>query len=137
MEHSATRRPQPSDLIADPVEHAPGAGARVSHQEQRRTAAMYVKVRQLNHRGKPLFKGQPERQKVYEGVLRVLETRPNRLGRGTTTAQVLDQASGVETTLLEIYDVGLLWVRERNMRMRGLEFTDGAEFAQTWEIEFA
>lgn len=98
---------------------------------------MQVKVRKINSKGKPLFSGNPTRQIVYPGRLKVMENRIHALGRVVVTASIIDSIDSNAATLIELYDAVLLWADEKRMRMRGFEDIDGIQYGQTWEIEFA
>jgi hypothetical protein len=98
---------------------------------------MHVKVRKINSMGKPLFSGDPTRQTVFPGRLKVMENRIHALGRVVVTASIIDTIDANAATLIELYDAVLLWADEKRMRMRGFEDIDGIQYGQTWEIEFA
>ena len=80
---------------------------------------MQVKVRKINSMGKPLFSGNPTRQTVYPGRLKVMENRIHALGRVVVTASIIDSIDANAATLIELYDAVLLWADEKRMRMRG------------------
>jgi hypothetical protein len=113
------------------------AAFRVGHGVANRSAAMHVKVRKINSMGKPLFSGDPTRQAVFPGKLKVMENRIHALGRVVVTASIIDTIDANAATLIELYDAVLLWADEKRMRMRGFEDIDGIQYGQTWEIEFA
>ena len=98
---------------------------------------MLVKVSPMHVNGKPLFAKERHKREVYTGKLKVLENRLHRLGRAVTTATLVSATADVEQPLLELYDVALLWMDDRRIRLRGFEDVDGVQFAQTWDIEVA
>jgi hypothetical protein len=98
---------------------------------------MHVTVRKLNSNGRPLFSKDPARQSVFAGKLKVIENRIHTLGRVVITARIIDTIDANGSILSEIYDVVLLWVDEKRMRMRGFEDINGVQYGQTWEIEVA
>lgn len=102
-------------------------------EERRRT--MRVKVRPINVAGRPLFARERERREVFAGELKVMENRIHPLGRVVTTARVIDTVDNVESTLIELYDVTLLWIDGRQMRLRGFEDVEGVQYGQTWDVE--
>lgn len=91
----------------------------------------------MNIRGQPLFTRDMARREAYAGTLRVLENRVHRLGRVVTTATLTGVAGDIPQPVLELYDVTLLWLDGKTMRMRGFEDVDGTQFAQAWDIEVA
>lgn len=95
---------------------------------------MRVEVRPLNVKGRPLFKDEYVKRDTYSGRLRVLENRVHKLGRVVTTAKVVSTTDDVESTLLEMYDVALLWLDDETLRLRGFEEVDGFQHAQTWDV---
>lgn len=69
------------------------------------------------------------------GDLRVAEQRDPRLGRAVTLARLVDAGNGDADVLPELRDMRLLWMREREMRLTGLEHVDDTAYAQTWHVE--
>lgn len=69
------------------------------------------------------------------GDLRVTEQRDPRLGRAVTMARLVGDGAGEADVLPELRDMRLLWMREREMRLTGLEHVDDAAYAQTWHVE--
>ncbi len=57
------------------------------------------------------------------------------LGRVVTTAHVIDTVDNIESTLIELYDVTLLWIDGKQMRLRGFEDVEGVQYGQTWDVE--
>jgi hypothetical protein len=51
------------------------------------------------------------------------------------TATLTGRHNEADVILLTLYDVVLLWMDRRKMRIRGFEDFDGVEYAQTWDIE--
>ena len=96
---------------------------------------MRVKVRPINTKGRPLFTQERHRGSVFAGELKVIETRLDRVGRGMTTAIVIDTIDNIETTVLEIHDAALLSIDKNKMRMRGFEEITGVQYAQAWDVE--
>lgn len=96
---------------------------------------MRVKVRLLNYHGRPLLKDERARAEEFTGILTVCENRQHRFGRVVLTATLASQTAETSVPILELHDVILLWIDERNMRLRGFEMHDLVEYAQTWAIE--
>lgn len=96
---------------------------------------MRVKVRPINVAGQPLFARERERRDVFAGELKVMENRIHPLGRVVTTARVIDTVDNVESALIELYDVTLLWIDGKQMRLRGFEDIEGVQYGQTWDVE--
>lgn len=96
---------------------------------------MRVKVRPINVAGRPLFARERERRDVFAGELEVMENRVHPLGRVVTTARVVDIVDNAESTVLELYDVTLLWIDRTQMRLRGFEDIEGVQYGQTWDVE--
>jgi hypothetical protein len=78
-------------------------------------------MKKINSMGKPLFSGDPTRQAVFPGKLKVMENRIHALGRVVVTASIIDTIDANAATLIELYDAVLLWADEKRMRMRGFE----------------
>lgn len=98
---------------------------------------MRAKVNPINVQGYPLFTKERLKGAPVQGELRVLEVREEAFGRSVLTARVTDLVDNTETILLEIYDVALLYVHEKKMRIRGFEIIKGVQFAQSWDVELA
>jgi hypothetical protein len=99
---------------------------------------MQVTVKKLNCNGKPLFSEDARRQSTFPGKLKVVENRLHKLGRVVITASLVDPIDSNGSTTIQLHDAVLLWADEKKMRMRGFEEdTQGVQYGQTWEIEFA
>jgi hypothetical protein len=96
---------------------------------------MRVNVRPINVRGRAQRTAERKSLKAFLGELKVHERRLEYLGRAVTMAQVIDVTQTVESPLLELFDIGLLWVNGNKLRMRGFEIAEGVQFAQCWDIE--
>lgn len=96
---------------------------------------MRVKVRPINVNGKPLFTKERDRRDPFTGDLKVAEIRMPSLGRTVISATVLDVLEGIETPLLEMNDIALLWVNKTQMRIRGFEIQQDVQYSQTWDVE--
>lgn len=96
---------------------------------------MQAKVRLLHLHGKPLFATDAARQEAYAGQLRVVENRLHRLGRTVTTASLCSVSADLPQPMLELYDVSLIWLEDRRLRLRGFEDVAGVQYAQTWDVE--
>jgi hypothetical protein len=96
---------------------------------------MRVKVRLLNHQGRPLFKEERVHSEEFAGVLTVREDRLHRFGRVVLTATLTNPTGESAAPIMELHDVVLLWVEGAGMRLRGFELEGVVEYGQTWLIE--
>lgn len=108
---------------------------RMKHNPGSADSPLQVRVRPLAYQGRPLFKNELAKRDTYEGALKVVENRAHRLGRVVTTATLTGRHNEADVILLTLYDVVLLWMDRRKMRIRGFEDVDSVEYAQTWDIE--
>ena len=98
---------------------------------------MRVKVRPINLKGRPQFSKERQRRELYVGELKVQENRLHQLGRVVTTASIVNVTDNATVTMLELFDVVLLWAEDNRMRLRGFETIDDVQYAQTWDVEVA
>ena len=97
---------------------------------------MKVQVQLINERGRPLQSRTRARMPAYRGVLRVNEERNQELGRAVVTAQLLSDLEGTGGPLLPtLHDAAMLFVRDGQIRVRGFEMVEGAQYGQTWDIK--
>jgi hypothetical protein len=96
---------------------------------------MRANVKPINVKGYPLFTKERTAGAGVQGELRVLQVREEAFGRALLTARITDLTDNTETILLELYDVALLSVDNKKMRMRGFEVVNGFQFAQSWDVE--
>jgi hypothetical protein len=102
-----------------------------------RSRVMRVRVRPINVNGRPQFQQERERRELYVGELKVQENRLHQLGRVVTTASIVNVTDNATVTMLELFDVVLLWAEGNRIRMRGFEMIDNVQYAQTWDVEVA
>ena len=99
-------------------------------------AHMNVRVVLQYYQGRALFKDDPRLTEHYEGGLKIREDRVHKHGRVVLIAQLLGNQDGKEVIVKDLNDVDLLHMNRRHMRIRGFEYVDETEYAQTWDIEF-
>ena len=96
---------------------------------------MRAEIRPINHRGKPLAKSLRMKQPPSSGELRIFENRMHAFGRVVLCATLTSATDGIETEQLpELVDAQVIWLDDRQMRIRGVELVEGILFAQTWDI---
>jgi hypothetical protein len=93
---------------------------------------MRVEIRPLYRNG--ALHSQRSTEAARQGDLRVGEHRDTRLGRAVTLARLVDPAREEADVLPELLDARLLWMREGEMRITGLQRGETADFAQTWHV---
>lgn len=97
---------------------------------------MKVEVQLINEKGRSV--SAPERSSLptYRGVLRIQEGRNQSLGRVVVTAELLSRTDGSQPPLVPtLHDAGVLYVCDNQMRIRGFEVVDGAQYGQTWDVK--
>lgn len=73
---------------------------------------------------------------TFQGLLIVHEARSGQLGRITPMAQLVSATDSAETHLLPaLHDATVLYLKDGQMRIRGFEMVDGAQFGQTWDVK--
>lgn len=96
-------------------------------------SVMKVEVRCIRSRGRPL---PPSERPAAIGRLRIQEDRKHALGRATLCARLENFADPLGGLALpELSDVHLLWLKDRQLRLAGVEHVDGCDFAQTWDVQ--
>ncbi len=96
---------------------------------------MRVKVRPLRRRGKNLPRSYVYEAPAHVGELSVSEARDHELARPVMRARLLD-VTGTEADLLpQLSDVELIWVRNNEIRLKGIERIDDMDVAQSWSVE--
>jgi hypothetical protein len=95
---------------------------------------MKVHVRLLRYRGQNLRAPELKALPPRAGVLEVCEQRDTDLGRSTVRARLLDEATGNDI-LPELKSACLLWAKDREMRLTGVEQIERCDYAQTWRVE--
>jgi len=97
---------------------------------------MRAEVHPINLQGKPLPKALRETQAPFTGALKIAENRLHAFGRVVTCANLINPRDGAGLPVLpELVDVQLIWLDDKNMRLRGIEQVDGILYAQTWDIK--
>jgi len=97
---------------------------------------MRAEVHPINLQGKPLSKSLRESQAPYIGALKISENRLHAFGRVVTCANLIDPKNGTDLPVLpELVDAQIIWLADKNMRLRGIEQVEGVLYAQTWDIK--
>jgi hypothetical protein len=98
---------------------------------------MKVEVKCINERGRALFSS--ERKGLapkHVGALVLQEERNGKLGRNTLVATLQDTRGGTRQPVLPgLFDAQVLWVRDGEIRIRGVEILDETEYSQCWEVK--
>lgn len=120
---------------------APGGTTEQTNMKKRANPAsqrshMNVRVVRLYYHGRALFKDDPRLTEYFDGGLKIREDRVHKHGRVVLIAHLLGSEEGKEVIVHELNDVTLLQFSRRYMRIRGFEYVDDTEYAQTWQIEF-
>lgn len=64
------------------------------------------------------------------------EARSHQLGRIVVTAELISCTDGSDAPVVPVlHDADVLFLRDGQMRIRGTEFVDGAQFGQTWDVK--
>lgn len=95
---------------------------------------MKVHVRLLRHRGQNLRAPELKALPPCAGILEVGEQRDTDLGRSTVRARLLDEATRNDI-LPELKSACLLWAKDGELRLTGVEQIDRCDYAQTWRVE--
>lgn len=99
---------------------------------------MKVEVQLINEKGRSVPSKQRATMPVYRGNLRIHEARVPALGRITACAHLVSDKDGLEPPLLPVLtDAAVLYVHKGQMRIRGFEVVDGAQYGQTWDVKVA
>ena len=98
---------------------------------------MDVEVELINERGRSLSDAERKTVQRHRGELRVNEDRSTRLGRTARVAQLISKTDTTEAPVLPaLRDATVLFLRDRRMRIDGIEAVEAIEYAQTWDIRF-
>lgn len=98
---------------------------------------MKVEVQLINERGRPLFTGERKTKAArHAGELQLTqEPRPD-YGRAAMVARLQDTRGGLREPIVPaLVDAQVLWVKDDQIRIRGTEVVDGAEFTQAWDVK--
>jgi hypothetical protein len=97
---------------------------------------MKVEVQLVNEKGRGISAKDRTGRPKYSGVLRIHEARNQSLGRIVVTADVLPNTDGSDMPLIPtLLDAAVLFVSEGQMRIRGFEVVEGAQYGQTWDVK--
>lgn len=95
---------------------------------------MRVKVRPMHRFGRPHLFKEIEAMPPHVGILKVHEVRDLRWERRVICAQLLDLRNEAHI-IPALADARLLWAKDGQMRVAGIERVGDTEYAQTWAIE--
>lgn len=99
---------------------------------------MKVVVQVVNEKGRSVSAKERVRMAKYRGELRVNEMRSHALGRIAVMAQLVSDVDGSEPELLPaLHDAAVLFLRNGQMRIRGVEAVDDIQYGQTWDVKVA
>ena len=104
-------------------------------RKQTRTEYMRVKVQPINVNGTPIGTEERNAREIFPGELRMLEHRINDFGRAIRVAEVLINTDGKDVPSIQLHDAHVLWVKEKRMRIAGLEVQGTTKYGQTWDVE--
>ncbi len=97
---------------------------------------MQVVVRPINVRGRPLLTADRKASRSYAGTLRMREERNNLLNRAYTQAEVVSPVDGgLGMVLPPLIDARVLWLKDKTMRITGMEIVEAHQYYQTWDVE--
>lgn len=103
--------------------------------KQPKGQSMKAEIQMLNEKGRPLPPKERKLMPRYHGQLRIHEMRSGELGRITPVAQLLSPTDSTEAHVLPaLHDATVLFFKDGQMRIRGFELVDGAQFGQTWDV---
>ena len=96
---------------------------------------MKVEIQLVNEQGRGIPTKDRATMPRYRGVLRIQETRCHELGRTVTTAELRSGTDGDETAQIPaLFEALVLFLSKGQMRVRGVEFVGGIQYAQTWDV---
>jgi hypothetical protein len=96
---------------------------------------MKVEVQLVNTKGVPIPAKERASMPKYRGVLHVREARVQSLGRIVATAELSSCADKSGQTLVPpLLDADVLFLLNTQMRIRGFEMVNGAQYGQTWDV---
>ena len=97
---------------------------------------MKVEAQLIYEKGRSVAAAARTKLPKYRGQLRIREARINELGRIATVADLISTTDGCEGSVLPVlHDVNVIFVDAGKMRIRGFEFVEGAQYAQTWDMK--
>lgn len=89
----------------------------------------------LNEHGRPLPAKERKLMPKYRGMLSIHEARSGELGRITPMAQLVSATDSTAGHILPaLHDAAVLFFKDGQMRIRGFELVNGAQFGQTWDV---
>lgn len=97
---------------------------------------MRVKVRTMRKLGHSLPQQERNALPPVVGVLNIEEHRDPSLGRSVVRAQLRHLVEGIEV-LPDLVEARVLWLKDGQFRLAGIERVSDAEYAQTWAVEVA
>lgn len=97
---------------------------------------MKVQIQLINERGRPLFTGERKHKAAkHTGELVLAQEHRPDYGRAALVAQLQDTRGGLREPIVpSLVDAQVLWVKDDQIRIRGTELVDGAEYAQAWAV---
>lgn len=96
---------------------------------------MKVEIQQVTERGRSVSARERALRPSYRGMLRMQEARNHALGRTVVTAELFSLTDGPESVLVPtLHDACVLYLVNGRMRVRGFEFVEGVQYAQTWDV---
>ena len=97
---------------------------------------MRVEVQTTYENGRELPKRERVLRPKFRGNLHVREARVQSLGRIATTADLSSVTDANEQLLLPtLLDARVLFLHDGQMRIRGVESIQGAQYGQTWDVK--
>lgn len=96
---------------------------------------MKVDLQLIRERGRDLSHQERQLMPRYRGELRISEARSARLGRIALVAELISTTDGTKGGQLPVLrDATLLFLKDRQMRIAGIEAIEAVQYAQTWDV---
>ena len=98
---------------------------------------MKVDLQLIRERGRDLSRQERQLMPRYRGELRISEARSTRLGRIALVAELISITDGTKGAQLPaLRDVTLLFLKDGQMRIAGIEAIESIQYAQTWDVRW-
>jgi len=96
---------------------------------------MKVEIQLVNEKGCAIPTKQRAAMPRFRGVLHVCEARVQSLGRIVTTAELCSGTDKSSQPLVPaLLDADVMFLRDQQMRIRGVELVNGIQYGQTWDV---
>jgi hypothetical protein len=97
---------------------------------------MKVEIQPIYVKGRSMRSRERATMAKYHGKLQLREERVQELGRLALVAHLISERDGAQSPVLPpLHDACVLYVNGSQLRIRGFELVDEAQYGQTWDVQ--